>query len=139
MGWVKRSFFLLRALAAITRTRFITHRPFLLSHLVTSRCNCNCPICLWRGYSGDELSTEQALSIYEDARQHGFAALVFWGGEPLLREDIVQMVQAAHEMGFVTLLITNGYRLPELAQDISLSLDALIVSIDFPFEKHDKY
>lgn len=139
MGLVKRSFFLLRALAAVTRTRFITHRPFLLSHLVTKRCNCNCPICLWRGKSSDELSTEQVLSIYKDARRNGLAALVLWGGEPLLREDIVQIVQAAHEMGFVTLLITNGYRLAELAKDISLSLDALIVSIDFPSDKHDEF
>jgi len=135
----RRLGYLLRGLWAIVRTRFISHRPFLLSHLVTSRCNCSCPICLWRGYSDEELSTEEIVSIYEEAREEGFAALVLWGGEPLLRDDIDRIVRAAHEIGFVTLLITNGYRLPELADLICPYLNALIVSIDFPSERHDLF
>jgi len=135
----RRVLFLLKAFIAVIRTRFITHRPLLLSHLVTSRCNCRCPICLWRGYSEEELSTDQVLSIYEDARRNGFAAVVLWGGEPLLRDDIVQIVRGAHEMGFVTLLITNGYRLEEMAPELCPNLDALIVSIDFPSEEHDLF
>jgi MoaA/NifB/PqqE/SkfB family radical SAM enzyme len=139
MNWVRRSIFLLRAFIAVTRTRFVTHRPFLLSHLVTSRCNCQCPVCLWRGSAEYELSTEQVFSIYRDAKKNGFAALALWGGEPLIREDIVRIIQSAHRMGFVTLLVTNGYRLSELAMDISPSLQGLIVSIDFPSEKHDEF
>lgn len=141
MKWLKsrRAFFLLRGLIAVLKTRFITHRPFLLSHLVTSRCNCSCPICLWRGYGEGELSTDQVLSVYEDARHNGFAALVLWGGEPLIRDDIARIVRGAHEMGFVTLLITNGYRLEEMASELCPNLEALIVSIDFPSEEHDLF
>ena len=34
-------------LAGFARAR-LTHRPFLLSHLVTGRCNARCATCLWR-------------------------------------------------------------------------------------------
>ena len=139
MYWINRSSLLLKALYNILRSRFINHNPFLLSHLITFRCNCQCPTCLWRGYTKDELTTEEILSIYKSARQNGFVALTLWGGEPLIRSDITQIIQSASDMGFVTLLITNGFRLPELASYIAPNLKALIVSIDFPSEKHDEF
>lgn len=139
MYLINRSFLLFNTFYSIIKARFINHNPFLLSHLITSRCNCRCPTCLWRGYTEDELTTEQVLSIYKDARRNGFVALTIWGGEPLIRNDITKIVQGATNMGFVTILITNGFRLPELASYIAPNLKALIVSIDFPSEKHDEF
>lgn len=108
----------------------------MLSHLVTLRCQCDCDFCLWKGDS-EELDTQELLKLYSDAKDAGFIATTFWGGEPLMRDDFPDVLYHAHGLGFMTVLITNGYSLPSKAAMVAPFLNSAIVSIDYPSTFHD--
>jgi MoaA/NifB/PqqE/SkfB family radical SAM enzyme len=123
------------------RTRFIDQRPFILSHLITSRCNADCMTCLWKAppdAAVDELSVDQVTTLYEDAGKAGFMALVLWGGEPLLRPDVGELLGVAQSAGMRTTVITNGWHLENQAAKIGPHTDRLMVSVDTIGETHDR-
>ncbi len=124
-----------RLFKALLAVRFL-YRPFILSHIITRRCNADCPFCLWKG-EGEELDTTQVEDLYAQAGEAGFLSVVIWGGEPLLREDLAEVLRSARQSGLKTTIITNGYYLPEKAEEIGPYLDTLLVSLDAPNEYHD--
>jgi MoaA/NifB/PqqE/SkfB family radical SAM enzyme len=126
-----------RLLARIVESRFFSHHPLMLSHLITGRCNCACETCLWRRNDGEELTTDEVRTLYRDARRSGFIMNALWGGEPLLREDLPEVLRCSGRNGLVTTVITNGYFLPERAPELR-DTDSLIVSLDLPSEDHDR-
>lgn len=111
-------------------------RPIILSHLITTRCNADCPFCLWKG-EDEELTTEEVKALYRQAREIGILSVVVWGGEPLLRDDLPEVLESAHSAGLRTTVITNGYYLPEKFEEICPHLDMLTVSLDAVGEGHD--
>lgn len=127
----------LRAASRAVSARFLTHRPFFISHRITGRCVAACETCLWRGNFAEEEDTGTIIAAYERAFRAGFISTTFWGGEPLIRDDIEEIAAACRKFGFTVGLITNGFYLPERAAEVSKNLDFLIVSIDAPSEKHD--
>jgi len=62
-----------------------------------------------------ELTTEEWRAILWLLWDQGVPHVCFTGGEPTLREDLVELVQYAEELGLVTGLLTNGQRLREQA------------------------
>ena len=58
-----------------------------------------------------ELSTEEWFTIIARAWNLGIPHLIFTGGEPTLRDDLIPIIQKAEDNGQVTGLLTNGYRL----------------------------
>jgi len=127
----------IHGLHKVCGARFLTHAPFFISHLITSRCNANCQTCMWKGVTEDEEDTGKILDFYGQAKRVGFISTVFWGGEPLMREDMIDILTHCKRIGFVCGLITNGYFLPERCEELSELLDFLIVSIDIPSEQLD--
>ena len=112
--------------------------PARMDLAVTYRCNLTCAKC----YNGEpqvgaELTTREWLQVYEKLWQLGVPQITFTGGEPTLREDIVELVREADE--FVTGLVTNGTRLAELAEPLhNASLDYAQVTIEsYRPEIHD--
>ena len=97
---------------------------------LTYRCNNNCYFCYTGGPQKvaemDTSSWKQAIDTLWD---NGIPQVVFTGGEPTLREDLVQLIDHAKE--FVTGLITNGRKLTILAQDLKrVDLDYIQVSLE---------
>lgn len=127
----------LRAASKAPGTRIFTHRPFFISHRITGRCNASCKTCLWRGNFPEEDNTGTIISAYRRAAKAGFVSTTFWGGEPLIRDDIEEIARECRRFGLAVGLITNGFYLPERAENLCKNLDFLIVSIDAPSEKHD--
>jgi pyrroloquinoline quinone biosynthesis protein E len=85
--------------------------PLWLLAELTYRCPLHCVFCYNpTNYTRikDELTTEQWVDVMRQARALGAAQIGFSGGEPLLRDDLVELVQAAHDMGYYTNLITSG-------------------------------
>jgi MoaA/NifB/PqqE/SkfB family radical SAM enzyme len=114
--------------------------PFLLSHLITAHCNCNCPTCIWRDNKAEDLETSVIERTYRGAKAAGFAANAIWGGEPLLRQDLGRLCRCSRENGMMTTLITNGFFLPERAHEIGKEVHCIIVSLDYPESKaHDSF
>jgi MoaA/NifB/PqqE/SkfB family radical SAM enzyme len=54
------------------------------------------------------LETWQFKSVIDQAKQLGALYITFSGGEPLLREDTVELVEHAHGKGLLTRINTNG-------------------------------
>ncbi len=90
---------------------------------VTKRCDLKCNIC-FSAFPEHEINYEPSkgniLQMLEflSKRNPKPPALLFSGGEPLQREDMSEIIAAAHKLRFMTILATNGVRLaesPELA------------------------
>ncbi len=123
------------------RTRFWDRRPFILSHLVTARCNADCATCLWKMPAearADELSTAEVIALYRDAAAAGFRALVLWGGEPMVRPDTGEVLRAASALGLDTTLITNGWWLDERGDEVLPWTRRLLLSVDAVGARHDE-
>ena len=116
-------------------------RPHTLSHLVTGACNGSCRTCLWRAEAVEtlhELDTATVRWLYEEAGRAGMAQLVVWGGEPLLRQDLPELLLAARRAGLFVTLITNGWLLGRRWPELRGAVDALILSLDDAGEAHDR-
>jgi MoaA/NifB/PqqE/SkfB family radical SAM enzyme len=114
--------------------------PFFLSHLITGRCNCRCPTCIWRDNEADELETSVIEGLYRDAKNAGFILNAIWGGEPLLRQDLGRLCRSSRENGMMTTVITNGLLLPDRADEIGKEAHCIIVSLDYPHGTgHDSF
>jgi len=68
--------------------------------------------------------------LLKQATDMGAKLLYLTGGEPLLREDIGQILRFAKKIGMVTMLGTNGFYLEDKIEQIYKDLDYLRVSID---------
>jgi MoaA/NifB/PqqE/SkfB family radical SAM enzyme len=121
-------------------SRFFTKQPLILTHSLTSKCNCKCKMCdLWRKIdTSSEMATREVFSILEQARKLNFVGYVAWGGEPLLRKDTMEILKHAHDLGLYTSFITNGTYLADYAAEIARNVDLTFVSLDHPSDFHDK-
>lgn len=105
---------------------------------VTSRCNMRCVYCM-REDHGKETVPAEELRFQEICRIVGFLAasgvskIRFTGGEPLLREDIVDLVRYAKTVEGIekVVLTTNGALLDRyLDKLVDADLDGINISLD---------
>ena len=80
---------------------------------VTAKCNLKCEHCHARGGETDgldELTTEEGKRKVIDALAEvaDFKSLIFSGGEPLVREDIFELIAHAKMRGFYPIVATNA-------------------------------
>lgn len=124
----------------ILESRFFTKNPFILNHFITRKCNAYCDICPYKfvDRTGRELDTEEVYTLLDNAEDVGIVSYTVWGGEPLLRDDLGEVLKHAKEKDMITSVMTNGYNLPERVDEIGPYTDKLFVSIDHPSEKHDE-
>ena len=101
----------------------------MLSHGINARCNMNCRFCEYWKKPGQEMSTPQILQMLDEAQEFGIGVYNAWTAEPLLREDLPEILQHAKSLGLTTSLITNGLLLLKRAKELA-DLDLLSVSVD---------
>ncbi|MEX3936568.1 pyrroloquinoline quinone biosynthesis protein PqqE [Paraburkholderia phymatum] len=95
--------------------------PLWLLAELTYRCPLHCAFCynpVDYTHQRDELSTAQWIGVLREARKLGAAQLGFSGGEPLMRDDLEELVAEAHKLGFYTNLITSGVGLTDARLDV---------------------
>jgi radical SAM protein with 4Fe4S-binding SPASM domain len=56
----------------------------------------------------DVLTSSRLLSLFEELELMGTTLVLFSGGEPLLREDLFDIIKFAHKRGMKTGIFTNG-------------------------------
>ncbi len=111
---------------------------------VGRRCNLSCLHCYSgsrdREYPG-ELSTREGLDLLEDLAAFGAPVVLFSGGEPLLRPDILELIGRARRLGLRAVLSTNGTLIdPALAARLKeLDLSYVGISLDGLEETHDRF
>jgi len=74
--------------------------------------------------------------MLDNARKLRFAVYLVYGGEPLVRPDAVDILEHAHNLGFYTMVITNGTHLPDKAKEIAKAVDLTWVSLDYHSDYH---
>ena len=79
---------------------------------ITSLCNLKCVHCYNdSGLCTDrskEATTEEAKSVLTDLAGFGVPSVLFSGGEPLMREDLFDLIPFARDQGLRTVISTNG-------------------------------
>jgi radical SAM protein with 4Fe4S-binding SPASM domain len=111
---------------------------------VTRTCNLNCVHCYTdsrlREYSG-ELTTAEAGAMIEDLAEFNVPALLFSGGEPLMRPDLLDLVGQARERGIRPVLSTNGTLITSsvAARLKSAGLIYVGISLDGMGEVNDRF
>lgn len=102
----------------------------------TNACNMFCDHCYRESGTAaqGELNTAEAKAMIDEIVRAGFKIMIFSGGEPLLRPDILDLVAHANAGGLRAVFGTNGTLItPELAvqlkaagaRGMGISLDSL--------------
>ncbi|MBP3690539.1 MAG: radical SAM protein, partial [Schwartzia sp.] len=73
----------------------------IVSWNTTNACNMYCAHCYRDAgcKAEDELSTAEAKKMLGEIARAGFKIMIFSGGEPLLRPDIIELVRHASGLG----------------------------------------
>jgi cyclic pyranopterin phosphate synthase len=106
---------------------------------LTDRCNFDCVYCHNEGLgdtrgpmdaADDEMGTEEVVRFLEVVGEFGVEKAKFTGGEPMLRDDLEEIIRRTPD-GMETSLTTNGTFLPGRAEDLrGAGLDRVNVSQD---------
>lgn len=99
---------------------------------LTSQCNLSCIYCHAEGENdpGIPLATDEIAEILRVARKLGIQHVKFTGGEPCLREDLVDIVSLVPD-GMESSLTTNGTLFADIAFDLAdAGLSRVNISID---------
>jgi MoaA/NifB/PqqE/SkfB family radical SAM enzyme len=105
------------------------NKPYHVQWMITRKCNYRCRGCnVWREQDVKELSTEEVKRGLDILRELGVVEIVFSGGNPLLREDIGEILEYASHF-FVTTVYDNGSMAAEKMDDLR-SVDFVAISLD---------
>lgn len=135
---------LLQSLGVIVRStlNWMQNKPLVVSFEVTDSCTCYCAHCD-HGGPKDE-SCQLKASDYKRFMHVLHPAVVqVSGGEPLMRQDIVEVVKAIKQSnGLPYLILVSNWS--EMTKEKYLALraagvDQFSVSLDFPDDRHDRF
>jgi len=115
-GSIRRSFFKVNEALCFVKT------PLYVHWLTSYDCNFRCKHCEANAgeRSADLLTTEQISRAVSDMGGLGVRTLILTGGEPLLREDILEVASLARERGIRNInLATNGYLVEKFRKELS--------------------
>jgi cyclic pyranopterin phosphate synthase len=106
---------------------------------LTDRCNFDCVYCHNEGLGDtrgpmapqdEELTTDEVVRVVEVAREFGVDAVKYTGGEPMLRQDLEEIIARTPD-GMEVSMTTNGTFLPGRAPDLAgAGLERVNVSQD---------
>ena len=107
--------------------------PYGLLAELTHRCPLSCLHCsnpLKLQSKSSELSTQDWTDVFRQAADLGVIQVHLSGGEPTLREDITSLIDAAHQFGLYTNLITSA----PLSVNWASILDSPIQHVQLSFQ-----
>lgn len=126
--------------------------PETVSILLTYRCNLRCKMCGQWGETGSSkyytpeilrkaLTVREISSLVDDLKSSYLfpPTITLFGGEPLLFDGIVEVVERIKYNGMRVNIITNGTLLRNYARDfVRIGVDEIIFSLDGPPKVHDR-
>ncbi len=113
---------------------------------VTPRCNFKCKFCFNRvsfakqGHLGKEPTTFYLKKVINSIKRAGVSVVRFTGGEPILREDIFELIKYAKAKGLEVRLNTNGSLIKsyKMAKEMAKYLDYVLFSMHTYDPKKDE-
>lgn len=125
------------------------HIPLIISWNVTRKCNLKCSHCYINASSEsqkvkstDELTTEQAKNLMDQIAEVSCPMLILSGGEPLLREDIFELIRYGTKKGIKMAMGSNGAFIdPKVAEKLKeAGIKTVSISLDSANpDKHDEF
>lgn len=123
--------------------------PLQLVLFVTSRCNMRCDHCFYLDEINDSTRTELSIKQIETLAQElgGLHWVALSGGEPYLRKDLVEIIQAFYRFSRPNIMshVTNGYypdRISVMTEEMATSCPKskvlVIFSLDGLQETHER-
>jgi len=119
--------------------------PGVCQIALTNACNARCRFCSFPQVPSEErmMADPGRLGVGLKAlRQGGVNYVIFTGGEPLLYPHLTEALTQAGQLGFNTILCTNGALLsiPRIEELKGAGLNTLIISVDAgSSERHDEH
>jgi radical SAM protein with 4Fe4S-binding SPASM domain len=110
----------------------------------TSRCNLNCLHCYSSSTAdlgSDELTTAEAKQLLHQLAESNCPVILFTGGEPLLRNDLFDLLAEAKQLPLRTVISSNGTLIDSAAAKklAGLGVSYIGISIDGDEQFHDKF
>ncbi len=106
---------------------------------VTRACNAMCDFCL-APQDGLQVPTDELISRFRWMADLGISSVTFCGGEPTVRSDLPQLLDAARHHQLRPKLTTNGIRISdELIEALRRTQTRVKVSVHGPREVHDNF
>ena len=111
---------------------------------MTRRCNLRCVHCYAKALDEqgkDAISTEQGKTLIDDLAAYGAPVMLFSGGEPLVREDLVELARYATSRGMRAVISTNGTLITQQkARELKeVGLSYVGISLDGGESVHDQF
>ena len=130
------------ASAAPTREQYV---PLVVSWNVTLKCNLKCAHCYINAAEtelSDELSTDGAKMLIHQITEVSRPLLILSGGEPLLRDDIYEIIRYGADRGLRMGMGSNGMLIDDDAtkklEDAGMGTVAISLDSSTP-ERHDEF
>jgi len=116
--------------------KIIGHFPVSLRWFATNDCNLNCSHCFFRNgnlHSSSTMSGQKFLDMVDHTQSvRKISAIQILGGEPFIREDLMQILRGLSKRKIQVSIITNGTIIPNEFYNCidKLSVSELVFSID---------
>ena len=122
----------------------VTKIPVFCDIGITENCMFQCKMCkLWQSSKNPrELSIEEWKNFIVSLEEMGGnkTRIHFAGGEPLIKEGMLDLIEFANKKGFTTVMVTNGFLVNEAMAKriVNSGLDVISISLDSTDEStHD--
>ena len=121
---------------------WLAERPIVVSFEVTDSCTCYCKHCDHGGPKDDSRNLKPAdYRRYVEALRP--CVVQISGGEPLMRDDVVEIVRNIKYDGCMpyTILVSNWSQMTEerYLELCEVGVHQFSVSLDFPDDRHDAF
>ena len=129
-----------RLLLAEVQTALGRHVPETVSFEITRKCKCQCAHCVISGGEG-ELDISTVKKVIDEALDMGAFIITFTEGDPMLREDIFELIEYVDKERAIVNMYTPGTEMtPEAAKRLKeAGLYNLLISIySTDPKKHDE-
>lgn len=106
---------------------------------ITNNCNLRCKMCDIPSKKVTELNTDIWKNVILHAKKLSCETIVFSGGEPLLRDDIFELIPFVRNNNMRTCVTSNGYCIDKTTAKrlFSAGVNVVNVSIEGPEKIHD--
>jgi len=113
--------------------------PIIVAIWPTYRCNEKCIFCgNFKKHVKKELTTQEIFEIIDQMNKLSIPICAISGGEPLLREDIIEIGEYLLEKNIRNSINTNGILITKtLAKNLVKSYETIIISLDGFERTHD--
>ena len=109
--------------------------PVTANLAITHKCQCQCIHCSADPFidpSREELTVEEIKTVIDGSLDLGASLIILVGGEPLLREDLFELIEYVDKSKAIAMIFTNGLLLTDenVKKLAKAGLASLNISID---------